>query len=259
VVSGTDIRRPWGQLKSPDHAAPAFLPCRRFDIELEIGAIVGKRSDGPVSVASADEMIFGYALLNDWSARDIQAWEYQPLGPFLSKSFATTVSPWLVTLEALAPYRVPWTRAANDPQPLPYLESSANRAAGAFDVRLEVLIETVRMREAGEAPSRISTSNYGDAYWSVAQMVAHHTINGCNLQPGDLLGSGTQSGPEPGQGGALIELTEGGKQPLSLDNGESRTFLEDGDTVIMRGWCEKPGASRLGLGEVVGTVLPART
>jgi fumarylacetoacetase len=260
-VSGQDFHRPLGQTRAADAADPIVEPCRRLDFELEVGAFIGPGNPigEPIAVDKAERHVFGLCLLNDWSARDIQAWEYQPLGPFLSKSFATTVSPWLVTLEALAPYRVPWTRAANDPQPLPYLESSANRAAGAFDVRLEVLIETVRMREAGEAPSRLSASNYGDAYWSVAQMVAHHTINGCNLQPGDLLGSGTQSGPEPGQGGALIELTEGGKQPLSLDNGESRTFLEDGDTVIMRGWCEKPGASRLGLGEVVGTVLPART
>jgi fumarylacetoacetase len=200
--------------------------------------------------------VFGLCLLNDWSARDIQAWEYQPLGPFLAKNFASTVSPWIVTLEALAPFRTAWTRAAGDPQPLEYLDSPANRESGAFDVQLEVWLETEKMRAAGTRASRLSLTSFRHAYWTVAQMVAHHTVNGCNLQPGDLLGSGTQSGPDPGEQGALIELSVGGKQPVSLANGETRTFLEDGDCVILRGWCESPGATRIGFGECRGTVLP---
>ena len=206
-------------------------------------------------MGSADAHLFGVTLFNDWSARDIQGWEYQPLGPFLSKNFASTVSPWLVTTEALAPFRVAFERPAGDPQPLPYLDSEANRANGAFSIELEVLLLTARMREAGEAPARLSrTNSHRAAYWTPAQLIAHHTVNGCNLQPGDLLGSGTLSGPDSDEAGSLMELTNGGKQPIALPNGEKRTFLEDGDSLIMRGWCERDGAVRIGLGEVIGTV-----
>jgi fumarylacetoacetase len=201
--------------------------------------------------------VFGLSLLNDWSARDIQAWEYQPLGPFLGKSFATTISPWVVTLEALAPYRVALSRPGDDPRPLAYLDSAAVANGGAFDIRLEVLLETPRMRAGRELPARLAATSYRHAWWTVAQMVTHHTVNGCNLRPGDLLGTGTLSGPAADEAGALIELTAGGANPVILPDGESRTFLEDGDTVIMRGWCERPGAVRIGFGEVRGTLLPA--
>ena len=206
----------------------------------------------------AEAHVFGLCLFNDWSARDLQAWEYQPLGPFLSKSFASTVSPWIVTLEALAPYRTSWNRPADDPQPLPYLDSAANRAEGALDIQLEVLIETEGMRAAAQPPARLSQSSFRHSYWSVAQMLTHHTVNGCNLRPGDFFGSGTQSGPMPEEAGSLLELSVGGKQPIRLPNEETRTFLEDGDTIVMRGWCEKPGAARIGFGEVVGKLLPTR-
>lgn len=204
---------------------------------------------------AAEAHLFGVTLFNDWSARDIQGWEYQPLGPFLSKNFASTVSPWLVTTEALAPFRVAFERPAEDPQPLPYLDSETNRAKGAFSIELEVLLQTARMREAGDELVRLSRTNTTRAaYWTPAQLIAHHTVNGCNLQPGDLLGSGTLSGPEASEAGSLMELTSGGKQPITLPNGEQRSFLEDGDALIMRGWCEREGAARIGLGEVVGIV-----
>jgi fumarylacetoacetase len=196
-------------------------------------------------------------LLNDWSARELQAWEYQPLGPFLAKNFATTVSPWIVTMEALAPFRMHWTRPAGDPEPLPYLDAPSVRDHGALDIRLEVTLQTPRMRAAGIAPHAMSRSSYGDAYWTLAQLVAHHTVNGCNLQPGDLLGTGTQSGPAPEQAGSLLELSAGGKRPVKLPDGETRTFLEDGDIVTLRAWCERPGATRIGFGEASGEVLPA--
>ena len=192
-----------------------------------------------------------------WSARDIQAWEYQPLGPFLAKNFATTISPWIVTLEALAPYRLAWTRAADDPQPLPYLDSSANRSEGAFNVQLEVLIDSAEMREQSLPPQRICLTNYRHAYWTIAQLVTHHTVNGCNLQPGDLLGTGTLSGPTAAEAGALIELTLGGKQPITLPSGETRAFLADGDRITLRAHCQQSGAVRIGFGACVGTVLPA--
>jgi fumarylacetoacetase len=211
----------------------------------------------PIPIAAAERHLFGLCLLNDWSARDIQGWEYQPLGPFLSKNFATTVSPWIVTLEALAPYRVPWTRPPVDPQPLPYLDSPALRQNGAFDIRLEVRLETERMRETGSAPARLAHTSFRHAYWTIAQMAAHHTINGCRLEPGDLFGSGTASGPTPQEAGSLVELSAGGRVPIELSNGETRRFLEDGDTVILRGWCEQPGGPRIGFGECRGTVLPA--
>jgi fumarylacetoacetase len=196
-------------------------------------------------------------LFNDWSARDVQGWEYQPLGPFLSKNFASTVSPWVVTMEALAPFRQPWTRATDDPQPLPYLDSAELRQGGAISIELEVFIQSEAMRKQGLVEHQLSHSNFRDAYWSVSQMVAHHTVNGCNLQPGDLLGSGTQSGPTETEAGSLMELSKGGKQPLTLPSGETRTFLDDGDTIIFRGACTAPGAARIGFGEVRGTLLPA--
>ena len=259
-VSGQAFPRPKGQTMAPGAAEPGFGPCKRLDIELELGIFVGAGNPQgePVSMGQAEQHVFGICLLNDWSARDIQAWEYQPLGPFLSKNFATTISPWIVTLEALAPYRVAFTRPEGDPQPLPYLDSAANREQGAFDIQLEVGLQTPRLREAAQAAAVICRTSYRHAYWTVAQMVAHHTVNGCNLQPGDLFGSGTLSGPTLDQAGALIELTQGGKHPVQLPNGEQRVYLEDGDAVVLRGWCEKPGAARIGFGECVGTVLPAR-
>jgi fumarylacetoacetase len=239
---------------------PVLATSQRLDIELELGVFIGPGNalGDAVPITAAEDHVFGICLLNDWSARDLQGWEYQPLGPFLSKNFASTVSPWVVTLEALAPYRVPFTRPADDPQPLPYLDSEANRAGGAFDIQLQVGLQTAQMREAGEPDASISRTSYRHAYWTLAQMVTHHTINGCNLQPGDLLGTGTLSGPTLDQAGALIELTTGGKHPLQLPNGETRTFLRDGDAVVLRGWCEKPGAARVGFGACWGKVLPAK-
>jgi fumarylacetoacetase len=258
-ISGQAFHRPLGQTRAADAEAPQFGPCQRLDYELELGVLVGKGNapGHPMSMAQAEDDWFGLVLLNDWSARDVQAWEYQPLGPFLAKNFATTISPWVVTQEALAPFRVPHQRPADDPQPLPYLDAPANRGHGAIDLVLEVLIETAAMREQGLPPHRLSTSNFRDAYWTIAQMLAHHSSNGCNLQPGDLLGSGTQSGPEPQQAGSLLELTAGGKQALTLPSGEQRRFLQDGDTIVMRAHAERAGARRIGLGECRGTVLPA--
>ena len=259
-VSGQTFPRPLGQTLPPGAQQPVFGPCKRLDYELEMGVFVGGGNalGEPIAITEAEANVFGLCLLNDWSARDIQAWEYQPLGPFLSKNFATTISPWIVTLEALTPYRVAFTRPTDDPQPLPYLDSSANWAQGAIDVQLEVLLQTRQMRELGQAAARLTRTSYRHAYWTVAQMVAHHTVNGCNLQPGDLLGTGTLSGPTLEQAGALIELTVGGKQPLTLPNGQTRSYLEDGDAVVLRGWCEKPSAARIGFGECIGCVLPAR-
>lgn len=258
-VSGQAFRRPLGQTRAPDAERPVLGPSRRLDYELELGVFIGRGNalGQPVPLDEAEDHVFGLCLFNDWSARDLQAWEYQPLGPFLSKNFASTLAPWIVTLEALAPYRVGWTRPAADPQPLAYLESPALRAAGAIDIRLEVALETAAMRAGGRAPARLSLTSFRHAYWSVSQMVAHHTVNGCNLSPGDLLGSGTQSGPTPAEAGSLLELTRGGKEPLPLPDGETRTFLDDGDTVILRGWCEREGYRRIGFGECRGTVLPA--
>lgn len=260
-VSGQAFPRPKGQTRPASGGAePHFGPCRRLDYELEVGVFIGAgNADGDaIPVAEAEAHVFGLCLLNDWSARDLQAWEYQPLGPFLSKNFATTISPWIVTTEALAPYRAPWRRDAADPQPLPYLDYPALRGSGAFDIELEVLLQTGAMRERGEAAATVSRSNFRDSYWSVAQMVAHHTVNGCGLRPGDLLGSGTQSGPEPASAGSLLELSAGGKASITLPGGEQRTFLEDGDTVVLRGRAVRPGLPRIGFGEAAGTVLPAR-
>jgi fumarylacetoacetase len=257
-VSGHGFRRPHGQLKG-EAATPVFAPSRRLDYELELGAVVGQANalGEPVPMADAEDHLFGLVLLNDWSARDMQPWEYQPLGPFLSKNFATTLSPWVVTMEALEPFRLPFTRPEGDPLPLPYLDSAANRERGSIDIVLEVWIQSEAMRRAKLPPQRLSQSNFRDAYWTLAQLLTHHASNGCNLQVGDLLGTGTQSGPQPGQGGSLIELSVGGKQPIALPGGETRTFLEDGDTVILRAFCERPGAARIGFGTCAATVLPA--
>ena len=250
-VSGGEVVRPQGQLSPPGAEKPALGATRRLDYEFEIGAFIGAGNSlgSPIAIDEAEQHVFGLCLLNDWSARDIQGWEYQPLGPFLAKNFATTISPWVVTLEALEPFRVPWTRVASDPQPLPYLDAASMRERGGVDMRLEQ-----RMREQKFAPHRLSLSNFRHAYWTLSQMVTHHTVNGCNLQPGDLLGSGTQSGPQPEEAGSLLELTQGGKQPIALSSGESRTFLEDGDSVIFRAWCEGAGCRRIGFGEARATI-----
>jgi fumarylacetoacetase len=260
LQSGQGFRRPNGQTKAADQDRPALGPCRRLDYELELGIVMaqGNALGETIAMEQAEDHVFGLTLFNDWSARDIQAWEYQPLGPFLAKNFASTLSPWVVTLDALAPYRVPFTRPAADPQPLSYLDSQQNRLTGAISIELEVWLQTAQMRQAGQAGERLSQANYRDAYWSTSQLVAHHTVNGCNLRPGDLFGTGTLSGPAPEQGGSLMELSAGGKKPLLLANGETRNWLEDGDTVILRGHCEREGFRRIGLGECRGTVLPAR-
>jgi fumarylacetoacetase len=259
VVSGRPVRRPRGQIMPRGAERPQLAASARLDFELEVGVLIGSgnRLGAAIPIGRAEEHVFGLCLLNDWSARDIQPWEYQPLGPFLAKSFATTISPWVVTLEALAPYRLPWSRPADDPQPLPYLDCEALRAAGALDLQLEVALETAAMRAGGSPPQPLARTNFRHSYWSIAQMVAHHTVNGCNLEPGDLLGSGTQSGPAPEEAGSLLELTQGGGRPLQLPGGETRTFLQDGDRVILRGWCERPGCARIGFGEASGSVLAA--
>jgi fumarylacetoacetase len=261
VLSGTGIRRPCGQCKPPDACEPQFAPCRRLDYELEVGALVGVGNvmGDPIPIAQARDHIFGLCLLNDWSARDIQAWEYQPLGPFLSKSFATSISPWVVTAEALAPFRVPSSpRPQGDPTPLPYLDDPDDRQSGGFELTVEVSLQTAAMQQAGCPPQRISRGNLRDMYWTFAQMLAHHTSNGCNLRPGDLLASGTISGPGAGAHGCLLEMTRGGAEPIRLPNGEQRTFLEDGDEVRLRAWCQRPEAVRIGFGECTGTVMPSR-
>ncbi len=259
VISGAEVPRPIGQTKAPGALAPTLGPSRKLDYELELGIFVGPGNARgvPIPIDRASSHVFGLCLINDWSARDIQAWEYQPLGPFLGKNFATTVSPWIVTLEALAPYRLPFSRPAGDPPPLPYLDGAENRAHGVLDIHLEVRLETRTMRQQGQDAVSLMQTSYRHAYWTVAQLLAHHTVNGCNLRPGDLFGSGTLSGPTPLEAGALMELTWGGQQPVTLPNGEARTYLEDGDSVTMRGWCERPGAARIGFGVCEGTVRPA--
>jgi fumarylacetoacetase len=260
-VSGIDFRRPVGQTApGTGHQTPHFGPSRRLDYELELAIWVGPGNalGEPIAMAQAEDHVFGVGLFNDWSARDIQSWEYQPLGPFLAKNFASTVSPWVVTLEALAPFRVPFSRAAGEPAPLAYLSDDALLNRGAIDIRLEVSLSTAAMRDAGLAAQRLSTSNFRDAYWTIAQMVAHHSVGGCDLNPGDLFGSGTQSGPTAAEAGSMLELSLGGKQPIDLVNGESRTFLEDGDEITLSGYCEGPGATRIGLGTCTARVLPAR-
>jgi fumarylacetoacetase len=258
-VSGQTFPRPVGQTMAPGSQTPDFGPSKRLDYELEVGVFVGvgNNQGERITLQEAERHVFGLCLLNDWSARDIQAWEYQPLGPFLSKNFASTISPWIVTLEALAPYRLAWTRAEGDPQPLAYLDSLDTRERGAIDIQLEVALETEAMGRERHPAARLACTSFKHSYWTVSQMVTHHTVNGCGLKPGDLLGSGTESGPTPEEAGSLLELTVGGKQPVQLPNGETRSFLEDGDTVILRAWCEKPGAARIGFGECRSTVLPA--
>lgn len=259
-VSGQRFHRPVGQTMPPGAEQPVVGPCRRLDYELEVGIFIGSGNDdgsgggAPVPIAQAEQHVFGLCLLNDWSARDIQAWEYQPLGPFLAKNFATTISPWVVTLQALAPFRTAWQRPAGDPQPLSYLDDPSVRSQGGFDIQLEASLSTSKSQEA----MRLSQTSFRHAYWTIGQMVTHHTMNGCRLSPGDLFGSGTESGPTPGEAGSLIELSEGGRKPFTLPNGETRSFLEDGDSVVLRAWCESARARRIGFGECRGTVLPAR-
>ena len=260
VGLGGPVRRPQGQTRSSGAGAadpPQFGPCKRLDYEMELGLWVGADNalGTPVNMDQAEDRLFGISLLNDWSARDVQAWEYQPLGPFLAKSFATSVSPWLVSFEALAPFRRPFTRPEGDPQPLPYLDSETNRQGGAFDITLEVWLQSAKMRAAKQPAVRLSQSNALDAYWTFAQLVTHHSSNGCNLQVGDLMGTGTLSGPKPDQGGSLLELSQGGKLPLQLPGGETRAFLEDGDAVVLRAYCAAPGAVRIGLGQLAGSVV----
>jgi fumarylacetoacetase len=260
VVSGTPIRRPVGQTKG-DADKPDLGPSQKLDYELELGFFVGPGNElgEAISIDNAEAHLFGAVLFNDWSARDIQPWEYQPLGPFLSKNFGSTLSPWVVTMEALAPFRAPFARPASDPQPLPYLESPSNRATGALDIHLEAWLQTTAMRVAHAKPVRLSTGNVREAaYWTPSQLVTHHSVGGCNLRPGDLFGSGTLSGPGPGQSGSLVEMTQGGAKPIVLPNGETRTFLADGDALTLRGWCERPGAKRIGFGECIGVIAPAR-
>ena len=260
-VSGREFHRPRGQVLRHGANEPVLAASTRLDYELELGVFigVGNALGSPIAIEQAEQHVFGLCLLNDWSARDIQAWEYQPLGPFLGKNFATTISPWIVTLEALEPFRVPWSRPAADPQLLSYLTSPSMHVTGAIDISLEAHIETASMRGEGATPHRLSQSNFKYAYWNIAQMVTHHTVNGCNLQPGDLLGTGTLSGPEADAAGSLLELSQGGKQHVRLYNGETRTFVEDDDAIFLRAHCEAEGARRIGFGEVSGRVLACRS
>ncbi|HWR17440.1 MAG TPA: fumarylacetoacetase [Terriglobales bacterium] len=258
VPSGTHVKRPTGQLKPPDADKPIFGPSKRLDYELEVGVFIGGGNElgSSVSINEAEDHAFGLCLVNDWSARDVQAWEYQPLGPFLAKNFATTISPWVVTMEALAPYRIPaFKRADDDPAPLPYLTSEADQRYGGIDLNLEVLITSKQMRDRNIAAHSISRGNFRHMYWTVAQLITHHASNGCNLQPGDLLASGTVSGPEKQSRGCLLEMTWGGKEPIQLPSGEKRSFLEDGDEVILRGYCERNGAAHIGFGECRGRIV----
>jgi len=260
VVSGTQVRRPNGQMLQEQSETPRFGPCKLLDYELEIGFFVGQGNTlgEPIPIAKAGNHIFGFCIVNDWSARDMQKWEYQPLGPFLGKNFATTVSSWVVTLEALAPFRVPmFARSEQDPKPLPYLTSHDDQQNGAIDITLEVYLSTQKMRDRGIHPGRLSRGNFREMYWTVAQMLTHHTSNGCNLRPGDLMASGTVSGAANDSYGCMLELTWRGTKPVQLSNGEIRRFLEDGDEVTMRGFCEREGYMRIGFGECRGVVLPA--
>ena len=259
MPSGSCFRRPRAQVKAPGAAAPILMPTERLDYELELGVIIGRGNTlgEPVPLEEAESRVFGLTLLNDWSARDVQAWEYQPLGPFLAKNFATTLSPWIVTLEALAPFRESFQRPHDDPPPLAYLDSAENRAAGVFGIDLQVWLETAQMKRDGDRPVCLSRSSYRDAYWTMAQLVTHHTVNGCNLQTGDLLGTGTLSGAGPAQSGSMLELSEDGKQPICLPNGERRAFILDDDTVIFTATCERDGFRRIGFGECRSTVREA--
>lgn len=266
TVSPQAVRRPVGQSKPPGAEVPRLAACAALDYELELGFVVGPGNalGTPIALAEAEDHLFGVCLLNDWSARDLQAWEMAPLGPFGAKNFATTISPWIVTLEALAPFRTPWARdVPGSPEPLPYLNDPQVRARGGIDIRLQVWLQTAKREAAMLPPVRLTETSFRHQYWTPAQMLAQHTVNGCNLQPGDLLGSGTISGPTAAEAGALLELTKIGREPLPLRGPggqvtEERAFLADGDTVIFRGWCEAPGRVRIGFGECRGTVLPAR-
>jgi fumarylacetoacetase len=256
--SGEPIRRPCGQTKDAASAAPVFGPTRALDYELEVGFFVGPGNElgQPIDIEKAPSQIFGLCLLNDWSARDIQSWEYQPLGPFLAKNFATSISPWIVTIEALAPFRVPpYQRPEGDPAPLPYLTGAEDQERGGIDLTLEVRLASRQMRESGVSPMRLSQGNLRNLYWTLAQLLTHHASNGCNLQPGDLLASGTVSGPTPGERGCLLELTRRGADPIRLPTGEMRKFLEDGDEIILSGYCRREGFARIGFGECRGTVI----
>ena len=260
VPTGTPVHRPMGQVSAKPEGPPTFAPTARLDYELEVGAVigVGNALGTSVPLAEAESHLAGLVLVNDWSARDVQAWEYQPLGPFLAKNFATTISPWVVTLDALEPYRVPArVRTAEEPLPLPYLTDAGDQAHGGFDLTLEVWIRTARMREAGTPAERLSHGSFAQMYWTLGQMLAHHASGGCNLRPGDLIASGTVSGPEKSSRGCLLELTWRGAEPVTFSNGETRAFLADGDEVIVRGWCEAPGRARIGFGECRGVVVGA--
>jgi fumarylacetoacetase len=258
-ISAQTFSRPRGQRLPAGAAQPAVGASERLDYEFELGVFVGAGNElgTPIPIAEAEAHIFGICLLNDWSARDFQTWEYQPLGPFLAKNFATTISPWIVTLQALAPFRVPHVRPEGSTPPLPYLDSPWNRTAGALDIRLEAFIQSAAMRERNQPPQRLSSSSFRHAFWTVGQLVAHHSVNGCNLRAGDLLGTGTQSGPTPSEAGSLLELSVGGTRPIQISSDESRTFLQDGDEVIFRGWCEKTAAVPIGFGTAQGRVIPA--
>ena len=260
VLSGTHVRRPTGQVRDNPDEPPMVVPSKRLDYELELGFFVGQGNSlgSPIPIMDADRHIFGCCLVNDWSARDIQSWEYQPLGPFLAKNFSTTISPWVVTVEALEPYRAPaYVRPDGDPPPLDYLLWDGDQRRGGFDIALEVYLRTTKMRQRSQNSVRISRGRFTSMYWTIAQLVAHHTSNGCNLRSGDLLASGTVSGPEAESRGSLMERTWRGREPLRLPNGESRSFLEDGDEVTLRGVCERPGFARIGFGECSGMVVPA--
>lgn len=258
-VSGQQFPRPLGQTRPAEgQSEPGFGPCQRLDFELEMGIFIGQGNPAGhrIPMSQADKHVFGLCMLNDWSARDLQAWEYQPLGPFLAKNFASTISPWVVTLEALAPFRRGFSRPDTDPQPLSYLQDPVNQQSGVLDVELEVYLSTEQSRQQNQAPALLSRSNFKEAYWTVAQLVTHHTVNGCNLQTGDLLGTGTLSGPGKGQEGSLLELNQGGKNPISLPWGEQRTFLQDQDEIILKAHCRKQGYPTLSFGECAGRVLP---
>jgi fumarylacetoacetase len=260
IPSGTHVRRPAGQIRDDPEQPPSVAPTRRLDYELELGIFVGTPNPlgTPVSIVDADRHIFGCCLLNDWSARDIQSWEYQPLGPFLAKSFATTISPWVVTLEALEPFRAPaYARPDGDPAPLSYLLWDADQRRGGFDIRLDVYLRSATMRQRSQDAVRLSRGRFTSMYWTMAQLLAHHTSNGCNLRTGDLLGSGTISGSEPESRGSLIERAWRGRDPVHLPNGETRSFLADGDEVILRAFCERPGFARIGFGDCRGMIVPA--
>jgi fumarylacetoacetase len=257
VVSGTSVHRPVGQTRDDANAPPVFGPSRRLDYELELGAYIGIGNSlgAPIPIGAAHRHVWGVSLVNDWSARDIQSWEYQPLGPFLSKNFATSVSPWIVTLDALAPFRVRATpRPPGDPAPLPYLVDASDQALGGIALTLEAWLRSASMRERGIGPMRVSRGSFTDMYWTIGQLVTHHTSNGCNLQPGDLLASGTVSGAAPESRGCLLERTWRGTEPLELPTGERRAFLEDGDEVILRGFAQRDGYRRIGLGDCTGVI-----